>query len=153
MTVEFRPAEAGDVEMLIAGMRGLYGVSRFREEPTRQALRQLLDAPRLGQVVLTVCDGRIAGYLVITLACSLEFAGSFALLDELYLWEEYRGRGLGAAAIEFAKNWCRQRGIKALRLEVQRDNARAQALYRKAGFVAHDRDLMTCWVDGETKTG
>lgn len=147
MRVTFRPAEGGDVESLLQGMRGLYGASRFREEPTRKALQRLLDDPAWGQTVLIFCDGRLAGYLVITRGYSLEFGGVFALLDELYVWEEYRGRGLGNAAIGFAKDWCRDSGIQALRLEVQRDNARAMALYRQSGFAAHDRDLMTVWVE------
>jgi ribosomal protein S18 acetylase RimI-like enzyme len=147
MSVEFGVAGTKDVETLMEGMRGLYGASKFKEEPTREALSQLIADPTQGQAVLILSDGKVAGYMVITLGCSLEFGGTFALLDEIYVWPEYRGRGLGAAAIGFTKEFCRQRGFKAVRLEVQRDNAMAQRLYRKAGFFAHDRELMSCWVD------
>jgi len=37
-------------------------------------------------------------------------------------------------------------GISAVHLEVDHTNTVAQALYRKAGFVDHDRYLMTRWL-------
>jgi ribosomal protein S18 acetylase RimI-like enzyme len=35
----------------------------------------------------------------------------------------------------------------ALRLEVERANRGALRLYERAGFEAHERDLMTLWLD------
>ena len=43
----------------------------------------------------------------------------------------------------FAETQCRAVGVRALHLEVERDNTNARALYRKVGFVDHDRYLMT----------
>jgi ribosomal protein S18 acetylase RimI-like enzyme len=38
---------------------------------------------------------------------------------------------------------CRDHGITALHLEVERTNLRAAALYRRLGFRDHDRYLLT----------
>ena len=38
---------------------------------------------------------------------------------------------------------CRERGVKAVRLEVEHANVRARRVYEKAGYVAHERHLMT----------
>ncbi|MDQ3755908.1 MAG: GNAT family N-acetyltransferase, partial [Acidobacteriota bacterium] len=92
-----------------------------------------------------------AGYLVLTLGFSLEFKGRDALIDELYLRESFRDQGFGQQAIAFAIKWCQARNIRALHLEVERANARAQAAYRKAGFKDHDRYLLTKWLNHERK--
>ena len=69
-----------------------------------------------------------------------------ALLDELYIDDAYRGRGLGPAAIEFASQWSRDRGFVALRLELAADNTHALHVYEKSGFHLHNRRLMTKWL-------
>ena len=38
---------------------------------------------------------------------------------------------------------CRQHGVRALHLEVERANASAQRLYQGLGFEVHGRTLMT----------
>jgi GNAT superfamily N-acetyltransferase len=112
----------------------------------RRAMEWLFAHPEAGGAWFMEVAGEIAGYLVITACFSLEFGGPFGLLDELYLTGPWRGKGLGARAIDFAEQWCRARGMDALRLEVSQENARALRLYRRAGFVSHGRDLMTKWV-------
>ena len=102
--------------------------------------------PELGGVWLIRVNDELAGYLCVTLCYSLEFDGRFALLDELYLKEAWRGKGIGAQAIAYAQAWSRARGFAAIRLEVARANLRALELYRRQGFVAHDRHLMTKWL-------
>jgi ribosomal protein S18 acetylase RimI-like enzyme len=54
-----------------------------------------------------------------------------------------RGRGLGRAALEAVESAARELGVRALHLEVERENASAQALYRDRGFRDNDRRLMT----------
>jgi GNAT superfamily N-acetyltransferase len=112
----------------------------------RRAATELMARPEMGGIWLMQVDAAIAGYLCITLCFSLEFDGCFALLDELYVEPAFRGGGLGSVAIAFAEDWSRSRGLAAMRLEVARGNPRAIDLYRKSGFKAHDRLLMTKWL-------
>jgi diamine N-acetyltransferase len=88
------------------------------------------------------------GYFVLVFSFSLEFQGRTALLDELYLPPDRRGQGWGTQALGFAAQVCRQEGIPVLRLEVHRRNPKAQALYRRLGFVDHDRDFLTQYLQG-----
>ena len=55
----------------------------------------------------------------------------------------HRGRGLGTRALAIAEEVCRESGVGALHLEVERANTEAQRLYRARGLVDHDRYLMT----------
>ena len=74
---------------------------------------------------------------------SIEYGGRDAFIDEVYIRAAYRGQGIGRQAMMFAETQCRALGVRALHLEVARDNTNAHALYRKVGFVDHDRYLMT----------
>ena len=50
------------------------------------------------------------------------------------------------SAIRFVEDACRDLGVEALHLEVERGNTRAQTVYHKAGFADHDRYLLTKWL-------
>ena len=149
MHVNFNTAGAADEDILIAWMREFYTVEHltFDEGVARAALRQILRNGALGSVYLIRLGEDVAGYVVLTFGFSLEFHGRDALVDELYLREEFRGKGLGRAALEFVEEVCRREGIKALHLEVDRVNTRAQEVYRAAGYRDHDRYLLTMWME------
>ena len=115
----------------------------FDEDHTRRALLELLEEPSRGRVWIAADHDRIVGYFVLTLGWSLEYLGLDAFVDELYVLPEYRGRGVGTRAFAVMDKACRELGVRALHLEVERDNERAQQLYRNMGFEGHDRFLMT----------
>ena len=146
MSVEFRPAGEADVPELLRLMAALYdedGAVRLDIAAAEQALRQLLALPEAGAVWVAETAGRAIGYVAVTYGFSLEYHGRDAFIDELYVAPEHRGRGIGRAAIAVAEAACRVRGVRALHLEVERANVRAETLYRRAGFLDQDRRLMT----------
>ncbi|HXV63215.1 MAG TPA: GNAT family N-acetyltransferase [Vicinamibacteria bacterium] len=126
-------------------------VSRFYEEENypfyeahaRRALVGLLEEPSRGRVWIVTDQERVVGYFVMTLGWSLEYLGRDAFVDELYVLPEYRGRGLGKRALAVMDDACRELGVRALHLEVERGNERAHQLYRNLGFEDHERFLMT----------
>lgn len=142
------PAGPADAEALIALMRAFYAEERlaYDDARARAALGTLLADPALGRVWGIQDGDALAGYVVVTFGYSLEFAGRFALLDELYLCPAARGRGWGAATLAHVEAACRAAGLAAVRLEVERHNAHARKLYGRAGYEAHDRDLMTLFL-------
>ena len=145
MPAKFLPLTGGDVDRLLAMMAKLYAHDHIAFDATRarRGAETLLTEPEFGGVWTIALEGAPAGYLVLLLGYSLEFGGRFGLLDELFVEEPWRGRGLGAQAIDFAADQCRARGWQALRLEVGQDNQPAIALYRRSGFRMHDRYPMT----------
>lgn len=141
-----RPVEESDIEAVVAMRQALYqedGLAPADPDAARAALRLLLRRPDHGAVRIILEDSEPAGYLVVTFGFSLEFGGRDAFVDELYVVPTKRGRGLGTAAVAAAEEICRSAGVRALHLEVERANVRAQALYRRLGFVDHDRYLLT----------
>ena len=55
-----------------------------------------------------------------------------AFLDDFYVRPVHRGRGVGSAAIALLLEQARQLGVRAVHLEVGRDNAAAQAVYGRS---------------------
>lgn len=154
MDVDFAASGPADEDLLIVLMREFYAVEHlaFDEWVARAALRQILRDGARGSVYLIRSGEDVAGYVVLTFGFSLEFHGRDALVDELYLRERFRGKGLGRAALEFVEGVCRAEGIKAVHLEVDRVNTWAQEVYRKAGYRDHDRYLLTKWVNDGSET-
>ena len=119
---------------------------RFDGPAASDALARALSNPELAQIYLIFRGTELAGYFALTFCFSLEFQGRFALLDEVYVREPFRRQKLGKSVVVFAEDLCRKAGIKALRLEVGRENMGAQSLYRVAGFKEDERNLMTKWL-------
>ena len=148
MNALFQLLSDQDIPTLLEMMREFYSQQEmhFDEPAASQAVNRALANPDLAQIYLIFRGAELAGYFALTFCFSLEFHGRFALFDELYLREPFRRQKLGKAVVGFVESICRQTGVAALRLEVGRENAPAQALYRAAGFKEDERNLMTKWL-------
>jgi ribosomal protein S18 acetylase RimI-like enzyme len=137
-----------EIPTLLEMMREFYSQQQmqFDEPAASSAVTRALGNPDLAQIYLIFRGTEMAGYFALTFCFSLEFHGRFALLDEIYLREPYRRQKLGKAVVAFAEDLCRKAGVKALRLEVGRENQGAQELYRAAGLKEDERNLMTKWL-------
>jgi ribosomal protein S18 acetylase RimI-like enzyme len=148
MNVLFQLLSEQELPALLEMMREFYSQQhmRFDETGASGAINKLLQSPGHGPVYLIFRGNALAGYFALTFCFSLEFHGRFALLDELYLREPYRRQKLGKAVVAFSEDLCKKAGIKAVRLEVSRENPGAQSLYGAAGFKEDARNLMTKWL-------
>ena len=126
-------------------MAAFYAESSYPldEAEARRAFEALLIDPRNGRAWLVEADDAPVGYAVLTLGFAMEYYGRDAFLDDLYLTPAVRGQGLGTALMAAVEQEARALGVRALHLEVGRDNDRAKALYASRGFRDHDRHLLT----------
>jgi ribosomal protein S18 acetylase RimI-like enzyme len=141
----FRPARPADIASILELQRGYYAEDGyvFDDEAAEGALRALAAEPTLGRLWVAEDADGVAGYLAVTLGFSLEYRGRDAFVDELFLAPRLRGRGMGRRALVVARDFCRERGVRALHLEVEHHRDPALELYRRFGFVDHERRLMT----------
>lgn len=116
-----------------------YVLDRSRAEA---AFTTLLGDQRLGCVWLIERDQTVVGYVVVTFVFAMEHGGLAAWVDDLYVEPSARSAGLGTAALAAVRQSCAELGVRALAVEVGRDNVAAQAVYRSAGLVHIDRELM-----------
>jgi ribosomal protein S18 acetylase RimI-like enzyme len=150
MKLIFKVAQYSDLETLLPFAQEFNQEDHhpFTEAVARTSLTRLLDNPAAGRVWLIQIEGETAGYLVLTLGYRLTY-GRYAFIDEIYVRPAYRSQRIGRRAIAFAEALCRERGVRALHLEVERENSKARALYTALGFVDYGHYLMTCWLAEE----
>ena len=128
------------------------GPTPFDEERRRRNWALFVTDGSLGKAWV-ICEGEQAiGYVVLTLGFSFEYGGRDGFLDELYLDEKYRGRGIGRQTMEFVEAQAREMGVNAVHLEATHGNEPAIELYRRAGYVAHARFLLTKWLAAREKS-
>lgn len=141
MDVQLRLVTKDDFAVLLPLVRAYHAFEGIElDDATRQAiLRPLLGESLLGRVWLVAAAGEVVGYVALCFGYSIEFAGRDAFVDELFVTEAHRGKGIGREVLSRLESEAAVLGIRALHLEVARTNTRAQQLYAAAGFRARER--------------
>jgi ribosomal protein S18 acetylase RimI-like enzyme len=154
-SLEFREVVPSDEAVLIPMMRALAEqdpeVILFNETAARAAFHQFLSLPAFGRIWLLYDGAVLVGYIILTIGFSFEFRGHDAFIDELYIVPSHRRRGFGRQAMSFVEQEARKLGVNAIHLEVDPGNDSALELYRRTGYVDHDRFLMTKWLERDNK--
>ena len=147
-----RPAKTGDLRTLIDLMADFYAEAGYcLDRPhAEEAFAALLADPRLGRIWLIEHGAKAVGHVVVTFVFAMEYGGVTAVVDDFYVRPAFRGAGLGTSALAEARRACAELGVRAMRVEVGRDNAVAQAVYRHVGFEAVDHQLMALPLAGPT---
>src|SRR5688572_596698 len=117
MAPVFRLAIEADVPLLVKLVEEFHECDGhpFDEAVANCALLALILNPAAGRIwIISEQSGTPAGYVVLGFGYSIEFHGRDAFIDELYLREDYRGRGWGKLAMEFVEQAAGCLGIHAL---------------------------------------
>ena len=142
---QFRAMQTG-IQVGIATLRELSGLTRlfdgYRQfygmEPDLAGAQDFL-AERMhrGDSVLLVAkerEGLPVGFVQLYPAFSSVRMGSILILNDLYVDQDRRGRGIGEQLMEAARRHAMQSGCIALELATEKTNERAQRLYEKLGY-------------------
>ncbi|HWY69343.1 MAG TPA: GNAT family N-acetyltransferase [Terriglobales bacterium] len=148
MNASFRFAEMSDIDGLLPLIQDFYSFEHlpYDEARLKRLLTELIEDKNLGRLVLFEHSRQLIGYMVLGFGFSLEFHGRDCFIDEFYVRPDRRQQGIGSAAVDFARQTCRELGIRALHLEADHFNTRGHEFYRRLGFKDHDRHLMTRWL-------
>ena len=148
-------ASPNDIPQLVALMAEFYAEADYPLNRVRAtgAFAALLADDRLGHVWLIEKDSEAVGHLVVTLCFSMEYGGLIAFVGDLFVRRPFRRMVQGAAALEEARTFCASRGVRAMLVETGHDNAAAQAVYRRAGFVPTERLHLTLRLADPTHVG
>jgi len=92
----------------------------------------------LGKLWIIIYFDQPIGYIVLTYSYSLEH-GRDAFIDEFFIEEAFRGKGIGKKTLEYVESYTRENEIKVLHLEVSHTNQDAQKLYSNWGFMKRDK--------------
>jgi diamine N-acetyltransferase len=154
-SLKFRKAIPGDETVLLPMMRALAQqdpeVIPFNEPAVRAAFHQFLSLPAFGRIWLLYKSAELIGYIILAIGFSFEFRGHNAFIDELYIIPAHRHRGYGRQAMTFVEQEALEMGVNAIHLEVDPGNNSALELYRRTGYIDHNRFLMTKWLLRDSK--
>lgn len=140
MSAALHLAAAEDIDRLlplVAAFHALEGIGSD-EEARRAALTPLLEGSPLGCVYLIGPRAAPLGYIAISFGWSIEFGGMDGFIDEFYIRDAVRGRGVGSEVLNALLPKLDQAGVKALHLEAAKDRPRLARLYARAGFQTRE---------------
>ena len=106
-----------------------------------RTVEEALRSDAYAEIFLFECDGETAGYGLTAKTYSQEAGGYVWWIEEVYIREKFRSRGLGREFFHYLEE---QKGkeVTRLRLEVEEENTRAAALYRKLGYEVLNYEQM-----------
>ncbi|MDU8926542.1 GNAT family N-acetyltransferase [Alisedimentitalea sp. MJ-SS2] len=138
-----RPDDLPKLEALVAAYHVFSGIETT-QDGRNAALMPLLEGIPHGVAYLIGPRVAPVGYIIISFGYSVEMGGMDGFIDEFFIRERVRGRGMGSEVLLSLLPALESHGIKALHLEVDRDDEAAQRLYQRAGFKPRDKyHLMT----------
>jgi GNAT superfamily N-acetyltransferase len=118
---------------LIAAYQRFYEVEEIDEERNRTFFRRFLAPSDDGLLLGARAGGRFLGYACLYWHFSSTRALETVLMNDLFVEPDARGRGVGRALIEAARDVARQRGAAHLEWATAPDNHTAQRLYDSTG--------------------
>lgn len=141
---QFKPLALSDIETIVTLMQQFYAIDNYpiAIDVSKALFQEFISNENLGKSWLILSDDEIVGYIILTFVFSFEYQGKIAFLDELYLTEKARGKGIGSKAIEFIQSESHKLSSKLIYLEVEQHNEKAQKLYLAHDFELHNRKLM-----------
>ncbi len=128
------PRDLPAVVELVAAFRDALG----RDRPTRSEIARRLERLRADPAVtlgIAAQGEAVLGYALQRRCFSLWAEGGAAVLEDLFVAEPVRDRGIGRRLVEHAIGEARKAGCEALSLDTNEHNAASTALYSGLGFT------------------
>ena len=140
----FKPLENSQINVIVSMMKDFYAIDNYPIdlEISKKLFQEFIANESLGKTWLIYSNDEIVGYVILTFIFSFEFQGKIAFLDELYISENARGKGIGKQTINFIKAEIHKLSLKLVLLEVEPHNLDAQKLYISTDFEMHSRLMM-----------
>jgi GNAT superfamily N-acetyltransferase len=134
------PAEAETVARLLCGFRDHLHRSGPSDNAVLAGVERLMEG--LDAEFVLACpdeDSPPSGVCQLRFRFALWEASPDCWLEDLFVLEAARRRGVGAALVDAALRRAAQRGCRRIELDTAEDNLPALALYERMGFSSHSK--------------
>jgi len=137
-------ARPDDLERLLPLVAAFHDEAGIVQDDTtrRAALTPLLEGSPHGVAYLIGPARAPIGYIILSFGWSMEFAGMDGFVDEIYIRRAVRGRGIGSEVLSNLPKALAGAGLRALHLEVRRDNAKVRGFYEKLRFLPREEYIL-----------
>jgi GNAT superfamily N-acetyltransferase len=103
---------------------------------TLAGIRLALDNPDKSGIIVAEDEGSIIGLAFFNLGVSIRIGGPYLWLNELFVHQEHRNRGIARKLLLHLIYWAEKDGIKSIELETGVNNSVTKHLYNSLDF--HD---------------
>ncbi|GAB3446752.1 GNAT family N-acetyltransferase [Phycicoccus ginsengisoli] len=136
MEIVIEPSTVADLPALLPLLRGysaFYGAEAADADLLRMAEGFCGDSGSGTQLVARRETGGLAGFATILWSWDTTNGTPLAVMEDLFVSEDARGRGVGHRLLDACASTARERGCPALAWETAPDNGVAQRLYDATG--------------------
>mgnify|MGYP000393542372 CR=1 FL=1 len=84
-------------------------------------------------VLLAEFNGEVAGYCSYTWNYSIWLGSNYMNIDDVFVWEKFRGKQIGELLMLKAKEVCLSHGANRIKWEVEKNNNGAIKFYERLG--------------------
>lgn len=84
-------------------------------------------------VLLAELNGQVAGYCSYTWNYSIWLGSTYMNIDDVFVWENFRGKQVGETLMRKAKEVCLNKGASRIKWEVEQNNHGAIKFYEGLG--------------------
>lgn len=144
-----RKANVNDIQLLVDLMDEFYSEAGYVliRSNAAHAFENILTNESLGHIWLIESESTVVGYLVLTLKYAMEYGGLMACLDDLFVKAIFRNKGLSTSTLAEVCEFCKSIQVRAITVEVGKDNYPALVVYMRAGFQNTNRELLAMALD------
>ncbi len=143
--IKLSEATVNDLETILQMAQQFYQIDSypFDVNKYKSTFLKFIEDEDLGRFYLIKTEDFLIGYVIITFGFSFEYGGRDAFLDEIYIEEKFRSKGIGSQVMYIILQKSKGLGINALHLEVEQGNTKGINLYKKFNFGFNNRKLLT----------
>ncbi len=145
MNITFRKFTENDSDLFFSMVKKFYAPPAVLHFPSDEVMMSgfyaALEMPELVKGYVFEADGYPAGYAIVSMKFETEVGGMAAWIEELFVEEEFRSKGIGKKFFEYLSDELKGK-IKRIRLEVGNENEGAKKLYKNIGFEFLDYKQM-----------
>ena len=138
MAIDYASATPKDLQQMVDLLGMLFEQeAEFRPdaEKQKQAIEAILANPVIGRLYVAREARRVLAMASLLYTVSTAEGGKAAWFEDLVVHPDERNRGIGEALLKHVVAQARADGVRRITLLTDMQNERAQAMYRRVGFV------------------
>lgn len=108
------------------------------DEQFGAVFEEALNSSELITMMIIEEEKETVGFANLMTIFSVWAHGKALILDDLFLLEGCRGKGLGRKALEYIENYAKENGYKRLQFQSEFSNPAAYDFYTKLGYKSED---------------
>lgn len=133
-----RPMQAGDfqaIQQLILQLTNAVESSHtITQNQLENVLEYICEKPEMYLTLVAEEENVVVGMLSLVFYRVWFHPGGTALITELVVDQNFRGKGIGAQLMDEAVKAAKTRGMDEIEVGTERENTGAQRFYRRCGF-------------------